>query len=271
MLQSEIETLIVNSGATSVAVGFHDVRSGEDLFIQPDVSFHAASTMKVCVLLELFHQAEMKELSLDESILVHNEFSSIVDGSPYSIGIEDDSEQTLYARVGQFEQAIQLAKPMITHSSNLATNLLVTRLGAERISEYMASLFAPDLIVRRGVEDGKAFRQGLNNSVTARGLTQILVSLARGEIISPSVSKAIVEIMALQTHRNSIPAGVPNDVTVANKPGWNDGICHDCGIVFPNDSPPYVLTVLTRGLTDKDQGHELIAGISKAVFNARLG
>jgi beta-lactamase class A len=270
-LKSEVEAIIARSEAAMVAVGFYDVESRQEFYIHPELAFHAASTMKVCVLLELFHQAEMKELSLDEPIQIRNVFSSIVDGSPFSVGSEDDSEQTLYARIGEFETALQLAKPMISQSSNLATNLLVDRLKADRITEFMASLDAPGLIVRRGVEDGKAFRLGMNNTVTARGLTQILKALATGSAVSSSASQAIIDILLGQTHRNSIPAGIPESVPVANKQGWNDEICHDCGIIFPQGRSPYVLTVLTQGLSEKTAGEELVASISRHVFKATVG
>ena len=270
-LQSEIEAIVAQLGTAMVSVGFHDLGSNLSFSIKPDRSFHAASTMKLCVLFELFHQVELRDISLDEPILVHNAFPSIVDEELFGIGKEDDSEQTLYDRIGEFEPAVALARPMITQSSNLATNLLVDRLKADRITEFMTDLGASGLIVRRGVEDGKAYRQGLNNTVTARGLTKILQALASGSVLTPLACQSMIEILLNQAHRNSIPAGVPGTVPVANKPGWNNGICHDCGIIFPPERLPYVLTVLTQGLADKSGGEQLISLISRRVFESVVG
>ena len=267
-LQDQLSEIISRSSADAVAVAFKDLTSGEELFILPDEPFHAASTMKVCVLMELFHQAEAGELSLDEPLLIRNEFSSIVDGSPYSIDQDDDSEQSLYGRLGEDSTLIELAQPMITHSSNLATNLLVDHLGAERISAFMTELGAPGLVVRRGVGDGKAYRLGLNNEVTARGLTAVMVKLAEGAVVSESASIAMIEILCGQVHRNSIPAGLPAGTRIANKTGWNSEACHDTAIVFPVGKGLYVLTVLTRGLDEKTTGQQIIAEISRRVFDA---
>ena len=265
-LRTEIESLIGNSGAEAVAVGYHDIATGEEMFILPDESFHAASTMKICVLMEVFHQLEKGELRLDEPITVHNEFKSIADGSTFSSHEEEDAEHSIYHRIGHHRALIFLARPMITHSSNLAANLLVERLGADRITAFMHELGAPGLSIIRGVEDDKAYERGLNNAVTARGLTTIMAKLGRGEVVSPTASKSMIEILLSQTHRKCIPAGLPPWTKVANKPGWVDSICHDTALVSPSKKSPYALTVLTRGLPDHQSGRLLIAAISKLVY-----
>jgi len=265
-LRTEIESLIGNSGAEAVAVGYHDIATGEEMFILPDESFHAASTMKICVLMEVFHQLEKGELRLDEPITVHNEFKSIADGSTFSSHEEEDAEHSIYHRIGHHRALIFLARPMITHSSNLATNLLVERLGAARINNFMHELGATGISVLRGVEDTKAYHLGLNNTVTARGMTTIMAKLAHGEVVSPTASKSIIEILCGQTHRKGIPAGLPYHTKVANKPGWNTGICNDVALVFPRKHQPYVLTVLTKGVPEHVDARALIASISSLAF-----
>lgn len=266
---SEIKDLISASQAESVAVGHYEVQGELESTLLPDEPFHAASTMKVCVLIELFHQVETGEASLDETLEIRNEFKSIADGSPFRCAAEDDSEHSLYLDLGKRATMIRLARPMITHSSNLATNLLVDRLGADRINRFMKELGASGISVLRGVEDGKAYRLGMNNTVTARGLTTLLAKLVKGEVVSPNASKQIIDILVAQTHRNGIPSGVPAHTRVANKPGWNNGICHDIAIVYPRKHPPYVLTVLTRGIEQQKEARELIASISAIAFKHR--
>jgi len=269
-LQNSIERIIKASGAESVGVGVCDFASGIELYIQPDAPFHSASTMKVCVMMELFHQADLGELDLTDTIAITNEFPSIVDGSPFSVDPADDSEQSLHTRIGESESLIDLAWPMITHSSNFATNLLVERLGADRITAFMHELGATGLNILRGVEDGRAYRLGMNNIVTARGMTTIMSKLGRREVVSTPASDAMLEILLAQTHLNCIPAGLPIGTKVANKTGWNDGICHDVAIVYPAPRSPYSLVVLTRGLDEKTTGQQLIAEISECVFAGKL-
>lgn len=219
--------------------------------------------MKLCVLAKLFHHGEQGELELTEPVAVRNEFRSIVDGSIYRLDPHDDSYPALFEAEGESRTLLQLAEPMITHSSNLATNLLVNRLLPECITDYMAEIGACDLRVLRGVEDHLAFEQGLNNTVTAEGLCTLLTKIAKGELPG---SEAMLQILLEQTHRNCLPAGVPADVPVANKPGWHDGVCHDAAILFPPKRDPYVLVVLTSGLNPETTGPHLIRQVSKAVY-----
>ena len=265
-VKDRVEAIIEPHKSGSVAVGFHDLKSGFEWMVYPDESFHAASTMKVCVLIELFHQADLGLVNLNDRVPVTNEFPSIVDGRFYSVDVKDDSEKTLYERIGETETLIELAVPMIVSSSNLATNILVEKLGATRITQFMRDLGASDLIIRRGVEDGKAFRLGLNNAVTARGFLTILVKLAKQEVVSAMASREMIKILLAQNHRNCIPAKLPAEVKVANKTGWNDQMCHDVAIIYPPDRSPYVLTVFTKGIEESVIAPNLISTISEIVY-----
>ena len=264
--KQQVEDRIHAFGGGQIAVGYHDLGAGNSWLINGEATFHAASTMKVCVLMELFHQAEQGLLKLNDQITILNEFDSIVDGSSYRLNPEGDSEQGFYQRIGEREALIQLAKPMITCSSNLATNLLVEQLGAKRITQFMHELGATDMIIRRGVEDGKAFQMGLNNEVTASGFLTILVKLAKEQVVSARASRAMIEILFGQTHRNCIPAKLPADAYVANKTGWNDLMCHDVAIVYPPSGQDYVLTVFTKGIEELTIAPALIADISEIVY-----
>jgi len=262
-LDEEIRSLIESSGAQRVGVAYRGLDSPDEVMIDADESFHAASTFKVCVMMELFRQAEAGLLKLEDQIEIRNEFQSIVDGSPYSLSIEDDSETSLYGRIGEAELLVNLCRPMITHSSNLATNLLVDRLKATNITACMWDLGAYGVVVRRGVEDGPAYRQGLNNTVTARSLTAIMFRLANFTL---RASGNMIDILADQQHRNCIPAKLPLGARVWNKTGWNSGICHDTAAVLHHRGLSYVLTVLTEGLDEKTTGPDLIASISELIY-----
>lgn len=258
-----INELIAASSAEAVAVGHCDLGSGDEFYILPDEVFPSASTMKVCVLMELFHRAALGELSLDDKLTIRNEFPSIADGTAFSVDIEGDGDKSLHTRIGESESLINIAWPMITHSGNLATNLLVERLGAGRITAYMRELKASGLYVLRGVVDSKAFDLGQNNTVTARGLTTVMALLGRREVVSATASDAMLEILLAQTYRESIPAGLPPGTRVANKTGWYDDICHDTAVVFPGTASPYALTVLTRGIANNAGAQRLIADIAR--------
>lgn len=267
-LEKKIEEVLRASGAETVAVAYYDLASGRELLINPDTNFHAASTMKVPVMIEIFRQAAAGKLSLDTRIPIKNDFTSIVDGSLYSLTADSDSEQTLYGHVGQTETIRELMRLMITVSSNFAANLLIERVTPERVMDLMRSIGANNIRVLRGVEDGKAFEKGLNNTTTARDLMIILRRIAERRAVSEKASDEMIKIMLDQKFNEGIPAGLPKDVRVSHKTGSITKINHDAAIVYPPNRKPYVLVVLTRGIEDEKRAHRLIAEISRAVYEA---
>jgi beta-lactamase class A len=270
-LPTQIDELVRASGAETVAVAYYDLATGKELLINPDVSFHAASTMKVPVMMEIFRQAAAGKLSLDQRIPVKNDFASIVDGSHYSLTPDSDSEQSLYTKAGQTETIRGLMRLMITVSSNLATNLLIERVTPERVMDLMHTIGAEQIRVLRGVEDGKAFQQGLNNTTTARDLMIILRRIAERRAISTKASDEMIKIMLDQTFNEGIPAGLPRNARVSHKTGSITRINHDAAIVYSPGRKPYVLVVLTRGIEDENLAHKLIADISRMIYEYAAG
>ncbi len=266
-LKATVEALIRDSGAEAVAVAYRDRKSGEEILIRPDESFHAASTMKLAVLAEVYRRAREGTLSLDEPIAIRADFASIADGIRYALDPADDSEPTLYRRLGQVETVRELARLMIVRSSNLATNLLVERVTAPAVAAFMKRIGAGGIVVLRGVEDGPAFARGMNNTATARGLGRLLTLLADRAVVSPESSDAMVAVLLGQAFAEGIPAGLPAGTPVAHKTGSIRRAYHDAAIVMPPGRPPYVLVVLTRGLDDEAKAHRLVAAIARAVHD----
>jgi len=265
-LPEKIDELVRASGAETVAVAYYDLATGKELSINPDVSFHAASTMKVPVMMEIFRQAAAGKLSIDQRIWVKNDFASIVDGSHYSLTPDSDSDQSLYTKAGQTVTIRELMSLMITVSSNLATNLLIERVTPERVMDLMHTIGAEHIRVLRGVEDGKAFQQGLNNTTTARDLMIILRRIAERRAVSAKASADMIKIMLDQKFNEGIPAGLPQKARVSHKTGSITRINHDAAIVYPPGRKPYVLVVLTRGIEDEKLAHQLIADISRMIY-----
>jgi len=267
-LETKIAELVRASGAETVAVAYYDLVTGHELLINPDVNFHAASTMKVPVMMELYRQAAAGKLSLDQRIAIKNDFASIVDGSHYSLTPDSDSELTLYKRVGEKETIRELLRLMITVSSNLATNILIERVTPERVMDLMREIGANNIRVRRGVEDGKAFEKGLNNTTTARDLMIILRCIAERRAVSARASDEMVKVMLGQQFNEGIPAGLPKEVRVSHKTGSITKVNHDAAIVYAPARKPYVLVVLERGIEDEKRAHKLIADVSRVVYEA---
>jgi beta-lactamase class A len=252
--------------SATVEVAFRDLASGDSLLVGAHEQMHAASTMKVAVMLQLFRLSEAGALPMDDSVPIANAFRSIADGSAYTLSPADDSDSTLYARVGTKATVRELTRLMITRSSNLATNLLIDRAGPDRIRAALAELGASELHVLRGVEDNAAFHAGLNNTTSAYGLMKLLEAIASGRAASPESTREMLEILGRQEFREMIPAGVPAGVRVANKTGSITGIHHDAAIVFPAGRAPYVLVVLTRGFQGDSAAARTGRDVSRIVW-----
>jgi beta-lactamase class A len=265
-LIEKINSRIATEPAAQVGLAYIDLSSGDTLFLNADSSFHAASTMKVPVMIELFRRAAAGSFAMDQRLMLVNHFASIVDGSPYALDSNSDSDTTLYHRIGQRVAIDTLLRLMITRSSNFATNTLIELVGAENVTRTMRSLGARRIEVRRGVEDGKAFDRGLNNTTTARDMAVILQSIETGAAASAAATRAMREILLAQEFNEKIPAGVPAGVRVAHKTGEISAHSHDAAIVYPPGKRPYVLVVLTRGITDGAKASKLISDISALVY-----
>jgi len=249
-----------------IGVAFHDIGNNETLYVNADDSFHAASTMKVPVMIELFRRIDAGALRLDQGVLLVNQFGSIVDGSPYSLNAGDDSDSLAYTLVGKRVAVRELIDRMITRSSNLATNALIELVGADRANATAHMLGARDIRVLRGVEDSKAFAAGLNNTTTARDLATLMEAIETGRAASRSSCAAMREVLLRQEFNGEIPAGVPPGTKVAHKTGSITGVLHDAAIVYPAGRPPYVLVVLTRGIPNEAVARALIADVSRLVY-----
>src|SRR3989454_3483142 len=149
---------------------------------------------------------------------------------------------------------------MITRSSNLATDILIERVRAPRARASAGALGAWSIQVLRGVEDGKAYRAGLNNTTTARDLGALLAAIAQHRAASPAACAAMLAILSRQEFNEGIPAGLPPGIPVAHKTGWiGQVVYHDAGLVSPPAGGGNVLSVRTGGLQGGRGGYNLVA------------
>ncbi len=256
-------------GEVAVSLDF----PAENIYIgvNDTVIMHAASTMKVPVMIEAFRQVDAGKITLEDSVQVINQFNSIVDGSPYSMDIDEDSGESLYDRIGQKESVKSLMENMIQCSGNLATNILIEYLGVNNIQVTVASLDASEMQVLRGVEDIKAFELGRNNTTSARALTRLFRAILDVHAAGKESTRQMIDILLGQKYDDKIPAGLPDGIKVAHKTGSITEIDHDSGIIYPSEKSPYILTVLTRGFKNRDEAKACIAEVSRMVYGWYVG
>ncbi len=266
-LAARIAARIAAGPASAVGVYFRDLTTGDSVLVGARLRFHAASTMKVPVMIQLFRDRDAGRLSLDDLILVTNTFRSIVDTSTYQLDKTDDSDSSLYARVGGKASIRELVELMETVSSNLATNLLIAVVGAPRANATAHMLGADSILVLRGVEDGRAYRAGRNNTTTARDLGVLLAAIAQDRAASPAACREMLAILGRQHFREGIPAGLPAGTLVYHKTGWiGTVVYHDAAIVERSGGRRYVLVVLTGGIQKDEDAYELVSDLSRMIY-----
>lgn len=268
VLRAAIESRMAETGA-EYGIAYRDPELGVELLIHPDREFHAASMMKVPVMVRLYGMAEAGALDLDRPIEVRNEFRSIFDGSVYSLSLEEDSDSTLYGMAGASVPTRELIDLMITRSSNLATNVLIDLADPDSIAAMLESFGAGGMKVLRGVEDIPAYRNGLNNTTTARGLLELYDAMGSGRAAGPEATREMLDILLRQEFNDAIPAGLPDGVPVAHKTGWITAVDHDGGLVYPAGERPYVLVVLTSGVEDEAVTRAAAADVSRQIWDWR--
>jgi beta-lactamase class A len=253
-----------------LGIAFYDAQTTIQWAYNGDHYFHAASTMKLAVLLGVFRQVERGELTLEAPVHIRNRFTSIVNQQPFMLDLGRDADPDVYGHLGRTLSVRELAYWMITKSSNLATNLLVEIVGVATIQKALDEMEIDGVRILRGVEDQAAFEAGLNNEVTANGLLKLLRIIADGRAYSKKASDEMLNIMLEQQYRSGIPAGLPKAARVAHKTGNISTVHHDAGIVFIEDRKPYVLVILTQFAAETGRG-KAVADVSRDIYNTISG
>jgi beta-lactamase class A len=268
MLRAKVDRIAAEAGAAAVAVSFYDYETEASWSLRGGRPFHAASTIKVAVLLGLFHAVDRGDFGADDPLHVRNRFLSAVDGEPYRVSSGRDANAEVFAARGRTMPVRELARHMIQTSSNLATNLLVDLLTPEAIEATLHHFDVGGVYVLRGVEDEKAWAAGMNNTVTADGLVRLFRCIEDGAL-SEASTEAMREILLGQQFRSGIPGGLPDDAEVANKTGEISSVVHDAGLVYLPDRAPYTIAILTEWEEDGELNgrRKTLAALSRAVYD----
>ncbi|MBO2545182.1 serine hydrolase [Salegentibacter sp. BDJ18] len=265
-LQHNIDSIFKTTQG-DFAIAFKDLSEEKNsIYINHHEDFHAASTMKTPVMIEVFKQASAGKFALQDSLIVKNQFKSILDGSSYSLELGRDSGEHLYEQIGQKRSIEDLVTDMIIYSSNLATNIIIELVDAKNVNKTMRNLGAKNINVLRGVEDMKAYEAGLSNSTTAYDLMLIFEALATGNAVNPEADEKMLNILRQQKHTDLIPHLLPKNLKIANKTGWITGVHHDSALIELPDGKKYVLVLLSKNMEDMDAGTKMLTHVSKMIY-----
>jgi beta-lactamase class A len=269
-LRQECERILGQSKAAGFAVAIHDYETGLRISINAGRRFHAASTIKVAILLAIGKAVDEGLIQPNDTLHVRNRFYSAIDRTPFRIDAESDGYPQLHKLIGRTAKISDLTEWMIVSSSNLATNLLLDYITVEKAQSVLREAGISGVELRRGVDDTKAHEQNFNNETTAEGLVQLFASL-RGDFLSKASRDMAINILLQQRFNSMIPAPLPSHASVAHKTGEISTACHDAGIVYLPEREPYILVVLTEVPAESNGRRETIAKISETVFQSLTG
>jgi beta-lactamase class A len=269
-LREELERTARESKARAVAVALLDFESGFRFSLAGDRWFHAASTIKVGVLLAVLRAADEGRLRLEDPLHVRNRFIGAADGFPFRLDSDSDAMPELYRAIGRTVKISALAEGMIAASSNLATNLLLDLIGVEYARNVLRDAEVSGVELRRGVQDHAAHERGIDNQVTADGLLMLL-SAVRGNFLNNESRDHAIRILLAQRSNSMIPAGLPAHATVAHKTGEISTACHDIGIVYLPERQPYIAVILTEFNPEHNGRRETVAAISEMIHRSLTG
>lgn len=270
-LAARFAELQERAGARALAVSLFDLESGATFEYHADRWFHAASTIKIAILVGVYGAIHRGELLPQSRVHVRNRFLSAYDGSPYRVRLERDANVDVHREVGRTLRVSELAHAMITTSSNLATNLLLDLVGLDTLQRTLDAHGLDGVDLRRGVEDELAFEHGINNRVTANGLVGLLRLIAEERAFTPALSRQMLDVLLGQRFNSGIPAGLPRGARVAHKTGEISTIAHDAGLVFLNGRRPYAIAILTEWEPSATGRSTTIAAASYLAYAALMG
>jgi len=227
-----------------------------------DRLFHAASTMKIPVMVEAFKRAKDGQFKMTDMVVVNENYRSYLDDSPFVV----DSDDYLAERIGQEVSILTLVEQMMVVSDNLATNQLISMMGASKITGTMRKLGANTGYVLRGVQDIPAYEAGLSNRLTPNDLTAMLDAIEKGEAGDDEGTEEMKRILLAQEYNDMIPLNLPDDVQVGHKTGSISGHRHDAATIYAPFGT-YYLVVMTEDLNDGDKGKLAAAEISKFIYD----
>lgn len=235
----------------TVGVYYKNLSTGAVLSHNDSKGIISASLIKVPILVEAFHQMEMKKISKNDVLTL----------------CEDDKQPSCgalaYMHNGLEVTIADLCNLMIILSDNTATNLLIKHLGFDNINGYMHELGLKNTILGRLLFDETADKRGERNIISARDIGILFELMWQGKLVSPAASKQMLDILKLQQLNHKLPARLGEEVVVAHKTGEDTGITHDAGIIYAPS--PFILCVLSEE-TDVVETNSFISALAEQAY-----
>ena len=229
-----------------------DLTSGQTFAVNADTIFPQASSIKIPLLIELMRQTQSGKINLRDRVDIHH--AGLVGGSGVLQFFSDG---------GSSVSIHDLAVLMVVLSDNSATNLLIDRVGMNNVNSMLDGLGLHRTRLARKMMDIAAEQAGRENHSTPREMATLVEQLNAGKLLDAKFTKATLKILEYPKD-SPLRAGVPDAITVAEKPGSLTGAQCDSGVVLL-DGRPYVISVMTT--YNRADGNPAITSVSRRVFD----
>jgi beta-lactamase class A len=242
-----------------LGVAIEDLTTGQRFLLHGDSIFPQASSIKIAVLAELYHQAQLSAQGTSGKAKLTDLYAM----RAADLVQDSDIMGGLTPGVTQITNR-DLATMMVAVSDNSATNVLIDRLGMENVNALLDSLGLHNTRLGRKMMDVKAAAEGRENISTPQDMLTLLEKIYQGKVLDKEMTEDFFKM--LSTHKDSfIPRDLPDGLQIANKPGELEAVRADSGIVFLQNRP-YIICVMTTYLVRERDGEEAIAKISAAAY-----
>jgi beta-lactamase class A len=243
-----------------LGLAIEDLATGQKFLLRADSIFPQASSIKIAVLAELYHQDQLSAHGTPGKAKLADLYTL----QSADLVADSDVMGGLTPNVTRITNR-DLATMMVAVSDNSATNVLIDRVGVDNVNALLDSLGLHNTRLRRKMMDVKAAAEGRENVSTPQEMLTLLEKIYQGKVLDKESAVDFWKI--LSTHKSSfIPRDLPDNIQIANKPGELEAVRNDCGLVFLQNRP-YIICVMTTYLTRERDGEAAIAKISSAAYH----
>jgi len=233
-----------------------DLSSGETFLRLPDTVFPQASSIKLTILLELMRQAQEGKLSLEEKHTLRRSEMTVGDTEPI-LTMLGDGTVTLSLH--------DLAIFMVVLSDNTATNILIDRLGMDNINQGVTRLGLKETKLRRRMIDLEAAKKGNENVSTPRELLTLIEKVHAGQALDAAHTKEYFDLLRLPKE-SEFHKALPEDVSIADKPGSLEGVRCDTGLIeLPGH--PFIMSITTTYDANGDEGERAVEAVARLAYD----
>ncbi len=236
-----------------------DLTDGRIILRNADHVFPAASSIKIAILLELYHQDQEARAGAKSKARLEDIYpfdpKDLVEDSRIMSGLTAGITRITNRDLAQF---------MVAVSDNAAANVLYDRVGKDHVNATLRGLGLSKTMLRRKMMNIAAARRGDENVATPQEMVRLLEAIFREKVLNKQATSEFIK--QLSTKKDSyIPRDLPDNIQVANKPGELEAVRNDCGIVFtPNR--PFAISVMTAYDRDERAAERAISEVALEAY-----